>query len=49
MKQITNKKYEEWQTYKAEKAKGRVLLPDTVRFICEANDMNLEKIGRYYL
>ena len=49
MKQITNKKYEEWQTYKAEKSKGRVLLPDTVRFICEANDMNLEKIGRYYL
>ncbi len=25
MKQITNKKYEEWQTYKAKKAKGRVL------------------------
>ena len=37
MKQITNKEYEEWQKYKAEKAKGRVLLPDTVRFMCEAN------------
>jgi len=37
MKQITNKEYEEWQKYKAEKAKGHVLLPDTVRFICEAN------------
>ena len=49
MKQITNKEYEEWQTYKAEKAKGRILLPDTVRFICEANNMNLEKIGRYFL
>ena len=36
MKQITNKEYEEWQKYKAEKAKGCVLLPDTVRFICEA-------------
>ena len=33
MKQITNKEYEEWQKYKAEKAKGHVLLPDTVRFI----------------
>ena len=36
MKQITNKEYEEWQKYTAEKAKGRVLLPDTVRFICGA-------------
>ena len=33
MKQITNKEYEEWQKYKAEKAKGDILLPDTVRFI----------------
>lgn len=33
MKQITNKEYEEWQKYKAEKAKGDVLLPDTVREI----------------
>ena len=31
MKQITNKEYE------VEKAKGHVLLPDTIRFICEAN------------
>ena len=36
MKQSTNKKYEERQKYKAEKAKGHILLPDTVRFICEA-------------
>ena len=36
MKQITSKKYEERQKYKAEKAKGHILLPDTVRFICEA-------------
>ena len=28
MKQITNKEYEEWQKYKAEKANGHVLLPD---------------------
>ena len=27
MKQITNKEYEEWQKYKAEKVKGHVLLP----------------------
>ena len=42
MKQITNKEYEEWQKYKAEKAKGHVLLPDTVRFICEANGYDAE-------
>ena len=43
MKQITNKEYEEWQKYKAEKAKGRVLLPDTVRFICEATGYQLKR------
>ena len=49
MKQITNKEYEEWMKYKEEKAKGHILLPDTIRFICEANDMDLEKIGRHFL
>ena len=49
MKQITNKEYEEWQKYKAEKAEGHVLLPDTVRFICEANEMDPEKIGIHML
>ena len=37
MKQSTNKKYEERQKYKAEKAKGHILLPDTVRFILSRN------------
>ena len=49
MKQISNKEYEEWQKYKAEKAKGHVLLPDTVRFICEANGYDAEKIGQHFL
>ncbi|MBQ6677108.1 MAG: hypothetical protein IJM71_03570 [Clostridia bacterium] len=49
MKQITNKEYEEWQKYKAEKANGRILLPDTVRFICEANGYDAEKIGQHFL
>lgn len=44
MKRITNKEYEEWQKYKAEKAEDHVLLPDTVRFICEANGSDAEKI-----
>lgn len=49
MKQITNKEYEEWQKYKAEKAKGHILLPDTFRFICEANGYDAEKIGQHFL
>lgn len=49
MKQITNKEYEEWQKYKAEKVKGYVLLPDTVRFICEANGYDAENIGQHFL
>lgn len=49
MKQITNKEYEEWMKYKEEKATGHILLPDAIRFICEANDMDPEKIGRHFL
>lgn len=49
MKQITNKEYEEWQKYKAEKAKGHILLLDTVRFICVANGYDAEKIGQHFL
>ena len=44
MKQITNKEYEEWQKYKAEKAKGHILLLDTVLFICEANGYDAGRI-----
>ena len=47
MKQITNKEYEEWQKYKEEKAKGHVLMPDTLRFICAANDYDPTKIGQH--
>lgn len=46
MKQITNKEYEEWQKYKVEKAKGHVLLPDTVRFICEHNLPIIMPVGQ---
>ena len=50
MKQITNKEYEERQKYKAEKAKGHILLLlDTARFICEANGYDAEKIGQHFL
>ena len=48
MKQITNKEYEEWQKYKEEKAKGHILMPDTLRFICAANDYDPTKIGQHF-
>ncbi len=49
MKQLTNKEYEEWLKYKDAKAKGHILMPDTIRFICAANDYDPEKIGRHFL
>ena len=49
MKQITNKEYEEWLKYKADKANCRILQPDTVRFICEAYNYDAERIGLHFL
>ena len=40
--------YEEWQKHKEEKAKGHILMPDTLRFICAANDYDPTKIGRHF-
>ena len=45
----TNNEYEEWQKYKEEKAKGHNLMPDTLRFICAANDDDPTKIGQHFL
>ena len=30
-------------------SEGHILLPDTVRFICEANGYDAEKIGQHFL
>ena len=49
MKQLTNKEYEEWLKYKEARAKDHILLPDTIRFICQAYDYDPEKIGRHFL
>lgn len=49
MKQISNKEYEEFQKYKSDKLNGRILSPDTLRFIIEANDYDAEKIGQHFL
>jgi len=40
---------EEKNCTKRETGKGHILLPDTVRFICEANGYDAEKIGQHFL
>ena len=49
MKQITNKEYREWVAYKEEKAKHHIMMPDTIRFICESCHYDAAEIGRYFL
>lgn len=49
MKQITNKEYEEYEQYKRDKLHGKILTPDGLRFICEANGYDPEKIGKHLL
>lgn len=41
--------HKEWQKYKAEKAKGHVLLPDNRPIYLQANDYDAEKIGQHFL
>ena len=49
MKQISNKEYEEFQKYKTDKAFGKILTPNGLRFIIEANDYDAQKIGQHFL
>lgn len=49
MKKITDEQYKEYVHIKSEIDKGRVLMPDTVRFICEAHNFNAEEIGKHFL
>ena len=49
MKQITNKEYDEFQQYKREKAQGKILMPDGLRFIIEANGYDAQRIGQHFL
>ena len=46
---LPSSSYEEWQKYKEEKAKGHILMPNTLRFICAANDYDPTKIGLHFL
>lgn len=49
MKQIKNSEYEEFQKYLHDKNNSRILTPDGLWFICQANDYDSEKIGRHRL
>ena len=49
MKQIKNSEYEEFQKYLHNKNNGRILIPDGLRLICQANDYDAEKIGQHFL
>lgn len=49
MKQISNKEYEKYQQYLNDKAHSRILNPETLRFICEANHYDAAAIGQHFL
>ena len=49
MKSISNNEYEEFQKYKMDKLYGRILTPDGLRFIIEANEYDAQKIGQHFL
>jgi hypothetical protein len=49
MKKITNKEYEEYQAYKMDVVKGRVLTLDGIRLIVEANNNDPMRIGKMVL
>jgi len=49
MKQISNKKYEEFEQYQYEKQNGLILNPNGIRTICAACDYDAEKIGQHFL
>ena len=49
MKQIKNSEYEEFQKYLHNKNNGRILTPDGLRLICQANNYDAEKIGKHFL
>ena len=49
MKQISNKEYEKYQQYQADKLYGRILTPDGFRVVCAGLDNDPEKIGIHML
>lgn len=49
MPYINRKQFDEYEKYRREKIHGRILDSEGLRFVCEANDYNAEKIGQHFL
>ena len=47
MKQITNKEYEKYARYRRARCNGEILDLSGIRFICESNGWDAEKIGKH--
>ena len=49
MHSISNKQYEEYQQYLYDKDHSRIITPDFIRFLCQANNFDPEAIGKQIL
>ena len=49
MATITKKQLEDYEQMCRNRNNGRLLTPDGLRFICEANNYDPEAIGRHFL
>ena len=48
-KPLTQKQIADYEQLCNDRNNGRILTPDGLRFICEANDYDPEAIGRHFL
>ena len=49
MQTISKKQLEEYEQLKKDRDNGRLLTPDGLRFICEANNYDPKTIGKHML
>ena len=49
MDKLTQKQIEDYKQMCFDRNNGRILTPDGLRFICEANNYDPEAIGRHFL
>ena len=49
MHKVKNADFEEYRKYREDLQHGRILTPEGLRVICQANDKDPEKIGQHFL
>ena len=49
MPTITQKQLKDYEQLRHDRDNGRLLTPEGLRFICEANKYDAEAIGKYFL